>query len=182
MDATRWMPRIGAACAALMLLVLAVPAGASAASTLGYDGTTHDITYTDPAAGSDRVRVEVDDDGNGNNWFGFHNVGGAVFVHDGTGCTNVAALVICPPEGDLLAFQLAGGNDFVDLTAPDLATLLPRPSETQGGPGDDEVLGGTRADAFFGDAGDDKLVGLDGADRFLGGEGEDTLDLSAGGP
>jgi Ca2+-binding RTX toxin-like protein len=69
--------------------------------------------------------------------------------------------------------QALDGDDRVDLSA------LGLPATTDGGAGDDVILGSSAPDSILGGAGDDTLFGGRGADTLRGGDGNDYL---GGGP
>lgn len=186
MDAIRAMRRWGLLGAALASAALVLPAAAAALpSTIAYDGTSHDITYADPSGNTDRVGVEIDTDpsGGGQDAFGFHLLAGGLAFQQSNGCTTITGgVVVCPLDGMRLVFDLAAGDDAVDLGSAELTATRRRPSVVNGGIGNDRLVGGALGDDFTAGSGDDRLVGLTDGDRFAGGDGRDTLELSAGGP
>jgi Ca2+-binding RTX toxin-like protein len=70
---------------------------------------------------------------------------------------------------DLIHFFADAGHDDVDATSSPVAL------ELDGGPGDDELVGGASDDLLIGDVGADDLVGGGGHDTLDGGAGVDTL-------
>ena len=97
-----------------------------------------------------------------------------------TGCfevPNEGAQVICTRVNSFFKFQLAAGNDRLDLQGPPVGI-----SFISGGPGNDEIRGVfyTGKHQFFGEAGDDDLLGGYAADLLQGGSGKDEIDGQRG--
>jgi hypothetical protein len=171
MDATRWMPRIGAACAAVMLLV---PAGASAASTVNFSFPL--VTYTDAAGVDDHVQVQLGQSDE-EPVYEFIPLNG-VDLAGTNGCSDdheTPAAIACPDHAGEFLFELGGGNDLVDVSVLDVNS--DKPSVIVGGNGNDEVRGSREVEDFFGGPGDDRLLGVLGADVFTGGDGTDTVEF-----
>jgi hypothetical protein len=181
MDATRWTPRIGAACAAVMLLVLAVPAGAMAASTISFNGTL--ITYVDAVDANDRVQVQLGEDELEQVAYEFAPLVGGAALQGENGCSpddDPPNSVSCPQGTHQFIFQLGGGNDLVDVSLLDVNS--DRPSEVAGGPGDDQLRGSREREEFSGGPGDDHMMGVVGPDVYRGGDGTDTIEYQGPGP
>ncbi len=85
-------------------------------------------------------------------------------------------------------FDLAGGNDSVDLTpvtVPSIVHMGTGNDSVVGGLGDDQIFGGEGADSLQGrggsdilqgEAGNDSLIGGTAGDLLIGGDGNDQLD------
>lgn len=164
--------------AALAALLLAT-AGASAATAAGPALSLHrgTLTYTaDPAAAvADVVRFES----------GF--IGGDMVVdlhHDLPVTIAASADNACAPEGAVIrcatyaitAVAAVGGPGDDRLAIdPDVGAGPRLPLLADGGPGDDELSGGSDRDVLDGGDGDDVLHGGDLADTLIGGAGLDAL-------
>jgi hypothetical protein len=187
MEAIRWMPRIGAACAAVMLLVLAVPA--AQASDVRRSGSSQlRIHYSDSAAATDRVVVTPAATQDDQLVVFTVQSGGAPIDTGGNPCDGTPTVRTCVADSAVvdLLIDAGGGNDFFDLRALPGPTggseFRDLPAIMNGGAGNDELMGSANADSFDGGLGNDMLTGLSGPDHFVGGPGSDTLTLALGGP
>lgn len=154
-------------------------------TTLGGDDTVHansGVDTVDGGPGVDRLFGGSGDDvivGGPDEDF-FYGEGGDDTLDDTVGST---------PGTGRSHFYGGEGNDH-------LATRK-APSRMDGGPGDDELQGGTKSDLLVDHSGNDVFVGRGGAnvidatdtlvlgraglDRIFGGEGNDTIDTADGG-
>jgi hypothetical protein len=179
MDVTRVVPKAGFVVAAWMVVALVAAAAASAQSVVSHDNDTRTIRYVDAdPADEDLVTVEATQDGS-DNYYAIGSTGDPVVA--GTNCQDDGPVVLCPrgPETETLTAVLGGDDDRLDLSG--LAAGVALPSNVQGGPGDDRLIGGVLGDAFSGGDGEDVMVGLSDGDAFSGGADGDVLDLSGSG-
>lgn len=176
------------ALAALAAVALA-PAGASAAITLTYTGTTIGIVGT----------------GDNITFLGFDEARGTVTVRNSTGVTNASSCVAevlpvlgtyfhCPGAATAVSAVYGGGVDRLtleDVCVPVVTAQLgegpgefSRPqgcpadqvATVSGGGSEDVFHGGPGPDVFDGGGGNDELRGNGGADVLTGGPGDDRLE------
>jgi hypothetical protein len=188
MDATRWMPRMGAALAAVLLLALAVPA--AQASEVRKENGPDRIHFFDLAAESDIITVTAADD-DGDQFVVFAPQDGDTLATTGNPCSGPVgppgsrACQVFATYIDIL-IDAGGGNDVFNLQAlPDpnpAAEYRDLPSVFNGGAGDDQFIGSRNADRIDGGTGDDTAFGVGDGDRFIGGAGSDTIDFQGPGP
>lgn len=92
---------------------------------------------------------------------------GAVFQR-----TNLVPFALnIEPDNEVVAVNGLGGNDTFSVTDEGSALQV----AADGGPGNDELIGGDEVDSFFGGSGNDLLTGGGGSDVLDGNEGEDQL-------
>jgi Ca2+-binding RTX toxin-like protein len=98
-------------------------------------------------------------------------VGGEICWHPDGGETKL----LCEAAA-IAGFEINGnGGDDSIVVAPNVAV----PATLRGGPGDDNLIGGSGNDKLVGGPGSDTLSGRGGDDSLFGGSGEDQL---SGGP
>lgn len=98
------------------------------------------------------------------------NLSDAIFYNNGTISGGFGGFL------NIELFELAAGNDFIDLTAHGAGgSDYAKDVTINAGVGDDIVVGGAGRDTINGDAGNDLLFGWRGADTINGGSGDDTL-------
>jgi hypothetical protein len=158
-----------ALCAAFLLLVVSVPAVQAASVTS--DGTT--ATYTADAGERDEVQVKTEAAG-----VVLFEAGYGDTIAEGANCTEVAANKTKCTAAAVVA-DLGEGNDSLAG-----AEVTDQPLTVRGGPGEDRIYGGRRADDIAGGPGNDNLLAvLEGApaggDRIDGGPDDDTLVMAA---
>ncbi|HEU4656213.1 MAG TPA: hypothetical protein VFR97_01745 [Capillimicrobium sp.] len=161
-------------------LASAVPATASAAGLVSFDGTT--VTYAESSPGerndptlswsASEQRVTISEDG----------------IQAGTGCDGRDGSVSCPVGSGGVVVRTGGGDD--DVGVLELSNVFPdRTLRVDLGDGDDRyspsegadvVTGGAGNDAISGGPGDDELDGGDGDDDLAGEQGRDTIRGGAG--
>jgi hypothetical protein len=164
-------PRTVRAAVAAVALTLAFPVAASAGEARVTAGNV--LEYLGTAA-DDRFQVEVESQVASDDWYGFHLLGGAAITAGNACQSNV--VVICPREATRFAFSLGAGDDLARLDHADLTIAgWPKPSEMLGGPGNDELVGGTVEDRLFGQDGNDTLRAGTGGGVLDGGAGDDTF-------
>ena len=188
MDATRWVPRIGAACAAVMLIALAVPAAHASEVRKVNLGSSDRIHYFDVGAATDRIVVTPDAD-NDDQFVVFTHQDGTAIESNGNPCdsggTGVRRCDVFSTFVEIL-IDAGGGNDEFDLSALPNPAAAPEnrdlPSVFNGGSGNDRFVGSRSADVIDGGPGDDHVLGVEGQDRYAGGDGTDTIELAGPGP
>ncbi|HYF27769.1 MAG TPA: calcium-binding protein [Baekduia sp.] len=140
--------------AAAALTVLALPAGASAATTVAVTGST--VTITGDGA-DDAVTLTV--------------AGGNLAVNGSTDLGGGAT--VAANDSLQLVVDLGDGRDTLNASA--LAPAEYGSLTADGGAGDDVVTGGRDVDALRGGAGNDRVTGAPGDDDLEGGDGNDVL-------
>lgn len=159
----------------LLLLLLAVPATAGAATVTFSKGRTR---FVDTKGEVNRLRVSLDDSGR-------HDVTvlrdrTARLVARGRCRSEDAHTVRCPYDYEPVEAQLGGrddqaywNGDFIDKA----------PLRFDGGPGDDVLKGSFDDDVLVGGPGKDRLLGGNGADLLVDGEGrgKHSADVFRGG-
>jgi Ca2+-binding RTX toxin-like protein len=144
--------------------------------------TVHDLSGTDvnrvnvdesnPAgsglgdAAADQVIVE------GTNGADVVSIEGSYGSARVTGLSAVVSITGAEPANDTLTIDALDGDDVVDASA--LAANGTK-FTTDGGNGDDILLGGAGDDVLAGGAGDDVLIGGRGLDSLDGGPGDNIL-------
>jgi Ca2+-binding RTX toxin-like protein len=159
--------------AVLIALMLALPAGAEAA-TLTLSGGT--LTYTGAPQGVSNVtfvetttprRVEVTRAASDTDPI---TVTGCSVAGSTYTCDNVTSVVV--DAGDMSDRITAG---YVDINDQFVGLKNIRVTRLTGGDGNDALSGGAQADAIEGGPGDDDLDGGPGDDTLSGGDGNDIL-------
>src|SRR5829696_3120693 len=153
-----------AAILACLLLVLALPATAGAATVSATSGT---LTYRGGSAAND-LTIGLD--------------GGLYRVHDDRGVTAQAGCAqagprdaTCPEAGiGRIAVSGEGGDDA-------LRVLTPSAPSVNGGAGDDTLAVGDGGARLSGSSGDDTIAGGPGSESVNGGDGIDRI-AGGGGP
>lgn len=177
----------GAALAAA--LALASPAAAATAA-LSPDGQYLEIVETTPGEAND-VRLSVTVNGLGTQVIELFDGVGNV---PGAGCFTVGARLRCADPGLQVRVRTGGGDDRVSIDDTTLGfgegaldidlgdgndTYVAEDEQgratVQGGPGNDQLTGGTMADVLDGGPGDDTVRGFQGTDVVRGGDGSDTV-------
>ena len=159
-----------AAFTATALVALAVPAAASATTSVTAEDAGFDlIVYVDGDGGDSSLAVSVtsedvivtgaDLDPSGDDSAGNY-------------CTGSSTTVACDWSFDddaTLDAHLGGGNDALDISAAGYSGLYYPTLRGEGG-----------NDTLTGAGGNDRLIGGPGSDLLLGGQGDDELDLNDG--
>lgn len=155
---------------AVLVLALALPAGAQAAATLSVSGpTTLTFTATD---GIDHLTSPYVMNGN------LRIVDNHGIAVGSSGCTQVDAdTVECGPASAYthLSFVFGAGDDHLNFPYE-----LVLPLTVDGGAGNDTVYAGAGNDEIDGGDGDDDLFAQGGADDLLGGAGNDNINGGRG--
>ena len=156
-----------------LLLAVAVPAGASAATVVRKgDGT---LVYTAAGSIKNHVGVQVADD---DSTITFYTSSGDP-MNSPAGCTPsdlYGGDVVTCTMPTAVRVELGAGDD--DAYAMD---GIPVPVTLNGGPGYDWLEAGDEAGVLDGGTGEDKLVGGVGDDVLRGGDGNDTIEGNDGG-
>jgi Ca2+-binding RTX toxin-like protein len=194
MDATRWVPRIGAACAAVMLLVLVVPAAQGSEvrkEDVPNTPGAQRILFFDLAAESDDIVVTPADDGDGDQFVVFTPQDADTLATNGNPCSgpvgppNARACQVFDTFVEIL-INAGGGDDVFNLQAlPDPGTPnddRDLASVFNGGSGNDRFIGSRNPDRIDGGPGDDHVMGVAAGDRYTGGIGSDTIEFQGPGP
>jgi hypothetical protein len=190
MDATRWMPRIGAACAAVMLLVLAVPAAQASEVRKEQIGAGPDlrIRYFDLANAADHIDVTPDADDD-SQYVVFTPQNATPLTSSLNPCIpwGVDDGLACEVSGSVveIVIQAGGGDDDFDLAAlPNPAggaEFRDLPAVVDAGAGNDRFVGSRNVETVDGGPGDDYVLGLSAGDEYAGGGGTDELDYQGPG-
>jgi Ca2+-binding RTX toxin-like protein len=156
-----WLARVSrTAGAASVLLVIAMPVGAMAATTVDVTGDT--LTAQGDAA-NDVITV-------GRSGASFTVTGAGVTA--GSGCSGPSGNVSCPVT-NIIAIDLLGGAGNDTLTV-DPTVELGADASLNGELGNDTLKGGLGDDEFVDSDGDDNYNGGGGSDIFLDAAGNDT--------
>ena len=155
-----------------LLLAVAVPAGASAATVARTaDGT---LVYTGSGSVKNHVGVQVADD---DSTITFYTNSGDP-MNSPSGCSPsdlYGGDVVTCTMPTAVRVELGAGDD--DAYAMD---GIPVPVTLSGGPGADWLTAGEERAVLDGGTGEDKLVGAEGDDLLRGGDGNDTIDGADG--
>jgi hypothetical protein len=178
--------RHGRALVAVLAVLLAYPAAAPAGVLSRLFGPGTEIVF----AGSDAVDVVTlthAKDANMVNAYGFLPAG-AHFTEFGCS-TNPNQVVTCPADSGAYWFNVAGGNDVVDLSQfVSMIGVPAHPSIINAGAGHDILDGGVDDDTIRGGDGDDQIRPHTGSGTADGGAGDDRFNsvmgsvLVTGGP
>ncbi len=121
-------------------------------------------------APSIQISTDLFDGGDRQDFLYGSNLGDAIFYNNGTISGGFGGFL------NIEIFELAGGNDVLDLTAQGIGGVdYAKDTTINGGSGDDTVVGGAGRDTISGDSGNDLIFGWRGADTINGGSGNDTL-------
>ncbi|HEY6890256.1 MAG TPA: Ig-like domain-containing protein [Solirubrobacter sp.] len=165
----------------IALILLALPASARAAD-VSVDAN-HLLHYTAAAGKVNNATFAEGPDGT-------VTVGVASGDQDplvaGTGCSAVAATVVCPGVANAV-IDAGDMSDRVTAYSVDEANnntfqfgLTTIPAIINGGDGNDALAGGARGDTIDGGAGNDDIDGFAGNDTLRGGDGNDILRPNTG--
>jgi hypothetical protein len=156
-----------------MLLAVAIPAGASAATVVRQgDGT---LVYTATGSVKNHVGVQVADDDSTITFY----TGSGDPMNAPSGCTPsdfYGGDVVTCTMPTAVRVELGAGND--DAYASD---GIPVPVTLSGGPGADWLDAADEPGILDGGAGEDRLVGGESGDVLRGGDGNDTIEGKDGG-
>ena len=190
MDATRWVPRIGAACAAVMLLMPAVPAAQASEVRKEQIGAGPDlrIRYFDLANAADHIDVTPDADDD-SQYVVFTPQNATPLTSSLNPCIpwGVDDGLACEVSGSVveIVIQAGGGDDDFDLAAlPNPAggaEFRDLPAVVDAGAGNDRFVGSRSVETVDGGPGDDYVLGLSAGDEYTGGGGTDDLDYQGPG-
>ncbi|MDQ3935402.1 MAG: hypothetical protein M3340_12320 [Actinomycetota bacterium] len=152
----------------LVVLLLAVPAGAIAATVtrtvVRHILTSHVTFRAEPGEAND-VTVGALPSGE------LHFSDAAAPVTAGDGCRQLGPSDAACPPGHVTTVYLEDGDDRLRNAVP---------ASGHGGAGDDVLIGSDIVESLSGDAGDDTIEARGGGDYIWGGDGADTIDGGAG--
>ena len=111
MDVTRVVPRAGFVVAVSMVLALATASAASAQSTVGKNaGGNGSSTRTRPRTSTRCSSTGPRTRASGENEHAIGFTGGTAPISNGTGCSDVGALIFCGSNMESLVATLGGGD------------------------------------------------------------------------